>query len=276
MLHGASRGLAASAHPEGLIAVCLVVIGVEAHPAYALVVAANRDEYHARPAAPAAWQDAGWLGGRDLAAGGAWFGVTREARWALVTNVRDPARNDPAAPTRGTLVPAALAAAASPAETLARLVADAARLNGFNLVVGRGADAWWASNREGSLRPLRAGIYGLSNAGLDTPWPKVTRTKAALAAWCAGGEIGLAAVFALLADRERAPDELLPQTGVPRERERLLSSPFIVDGGYGTRCSTILAIGRDRSARFVERTFDRQGNETGNVDVRFAVNDDSR
>lgn len=255
---------------------CLVVIAVDTHPAFALVVAANRDEFHVRPTAPAAWQDAGWLGGRDLAAGGAWFGVKRDARWALVTNVRDPARNDPAAPTRGTLVPAALADRDPPLQTLRRLVAGAGALNGFNLVVGRGAEVGWASNRADSPHVLATGVYGLSNAGLDTPWPKVTRTKASLAAWCATGDRELAAVFALLADRERAPDALLPDTGVPRERERLLSSPFIVDGGYGTRCSTILAIGRDGTARFVERTFDPRGIAVGDVDARFAVSGDSR
>lgn len=276
MLRRATGPGAGAIRSSRIAAVCLVVIAVDAHPALALVVAANRDEFHARPAAPAAWQDGGWLGGRDLAAGGAWFAVTREARWALVTNVRDPAHNDPAAPTRGTLVPAALADKWAPAEALARLVAASGALNGFNLVAGRGADAWWASNRVGSLHPLREGIYGLSNAGLDTPWPKVTRTKAALTAWCAAGKTDLAPVFALLADRERAPDALLPDTGVSRERERLLSSPFIVDGGYGTRCSTILTIGRDGAARFVERTFDARGNAAGDVDVRFAVSGDTR
>jgi len=250
---------------------CLALFALDAHPGFALVVAANRDEFHARPAAPATWRDDGWLGGRDLAAGGGWLGVTRGARWAFVTNVRNPSRNDPSAPSRGSLVPAALADPAPPAETLVRLLGGSAALNGFNLVVGRGAEACWGSNRTEGARALAAGIYGLSNAALDTPWPKVTRTKEAFAAWCARGDDDFAPLFALLADRTRAPDELLPATGVPRDRERLLSAPFIVDERYGTRCSTVLAIGRDGGARFVERAYDPAGAPQGDVEHRFAV-----
>lgn len=250
---------------------CLALFALDAHSRFALVVAANRDEYHARPAAPAAWWDEGWLGGRDLAAGGTWLGVTREARWALITNVRDPARHDPSAPTRGSLVSAALADRAPPAASLARIVGSATAHNGFNLVVGRGADACWGSNRAEAVRELAAGIHGLSNATLDTPWVKVTRTKAALAAWCAHGSDDFDTLFAMLADTARAPDDLLPATGISRERERVLSAPFIVDDGYGTRCSTILTIGRDGHARFIERTFDPRGAAIGEVEQHFDV-----
>ena len=255
---------------------CLALFALDAHPGFALVIVANRDEFHARPTAPAAWRDEGWLGGRDLAAGGAWLGVTRSARWAFVTNVRDPSRNDPSAPSRGTLVPAALADPAPPSESIARLLGGSAGLNGFNLVVGRGAEACWGSNCAGGARALDAGIYGLSNAALDTPWPKLTRTRDAVAAWCARGDEDFAPLFALLGDRTRAPDELLPATGVPRERERLLSAPFIVDDRYGTRCSTVLAIGHDGRARFVERTFDPAGAPQAEVEHRFAVTEGSR
>jgi uncharacterized protein with NRDE domain len=250
---------------------CLALFALDAHPAFALVVAANRDEYHVRPAAPAAWWEEGWLGGRDLAAGGTWLGVTRAARWAFVTNFRDPRRNNPAAPTRGTLVPALLADPAPPAESLARVIDVAADRNGFNLVSGLGAEAHWGSNRAGPPRALPPAIYGLSNAALDTPWPKLTRTKITFAAWCARGDDNFAAVFALLSDRTRAPDELLPSTGIPREREQLLSAPFIVDDSYGTRCSTVFTVDRRGQAHFVERTFDRKGDPIGDVEHRFAI-----
>lgn len=250
---------------------CLALFALDAHTGFALVVAANRDEYHARPAAPAAWWDEGWLGGRDLAAGGAWLGVTREARWALVTNVREPSRHDPNAPTRGSLVPAALADPAPPSASLVRILGSAAAHNGFNLVAGRGAEAYWGSNRADAARALAAGVYGLSNAALDTPWVKVTRAKAALGAWCARGDDAFDPLFAILGDTARAPDDLLPATGISRERERLLSAPFIVDDHYGTRCSTVLAIGRDGHARFVERSFDRHGAPIGEVEHRFDV-----
>ena len=250
---------------------CLALFALDAHPRYALVVAANRDEYHARPASTAAWWDEGWLAGRDLKAGGTWFGVTRSARWAFVTNVREPSRHNPNAPSRGVLVPAVLADASPPAASLGRIVAGATAQNGFNLVAGSVADATWGSNRGAVTQGLPAGIHGLSNAAIDTPWPKVTRTKAALAAWCDAADANVAPLFALLADAHVAPDAELPSTGVTLERERLLSSPFIVSAGYGTRCSTILTVTRDGSAHFIERSFDPGGTTTGDVEHRFAL-----
>jgi len=253
---------------------CLALFALDAHPRYALVVAANRDEYQARPAASATWWDEGWLAGRDLKAGGAWFGVTRAARWAFVTNVREPSRYEPAAPSRGVLVPAILAAADPPAASVGRIVAGAAAQNGFNLVAGSGGEATWGSNRGVVAQRLSAGVHGLSNAAIDTPWPKVTRTKAALKAWCEAGDDDVAALFALLADRHVAPDAELPATGVTLERERLLSSPFIVSADYGTRCSTILTVSREGVAHFIERAFGPQGTAIGEVEYRFDVDYD--
>ena len=250
---------------------CLALFALDAHPRFALVIAANRDEYHARGAAPAAWWDEGWLAGRDLVAGGAWLAVDRAARWALVTSVRDGSRNDPGAPSRGALVPAVLANDAPPSASVARTIGAASAHNGFNLVAGIGADAHWGSNRGGTARALGSGIHGLSNAALDTPWPKVARTKAVLAAWCARADPDFAPLFAMLGDTHRAPDDELPATGVPLERERTLSAPFIVGDDYGTRCATVLAIGRDGGVHFVERTFDRHGAVDVEVEDRFAI-----
>ena len=250
---------------------CLALFALDAHPRYALVVAANRDEYHARPAAAAAWWDEGWLAGRDLRAGGTWFGVTRAGRWAFVTNVREPARYDPDAPSRGSLVPAVLADAQTPTASLERIVAGATAQNGFNLVAGDGARGAWGSNRAIASQMLPAGVHGVSNAALDTPWPKVTRTKAAMAEWCSTAESDIALLFAMLADTRVAPDAELPATGVTPERERLLSAPFIVSADYGTRCSTVLTVARDGAARFVERSFGPSGKALRDVEHRFAI-----
>ena len=252
---------------------CLVVVALAAHPRYAMVIAANRDEYHARAALPAHWGDrppyAGMLAGRDLAAGGTWMGVRGDGRWALVTNVREGRGGDMAAPSRGELVPDVLNA--PPASALAALGRTAASYNGFNLLVGDVESATWVSNRAAGAQSLAQGIHGLSNARLDTPWPKLTRTRDAVDAWAARGDDDLAPLFAALADRTRARDADLPATGIPREWERLLSSPFIVSDGYGTRCSTVLAVSRDGSARFVERSFDARGEPTDEVAFDFAV-----
>lgn len=250
---------------------CLAVIALGVHPRYPVVVAANRDEFHARPTARASWWDEGWLAGRDLEAGGTWLGVTRAGRIALLTNVRDPARHNPNAPSRGTLVTRVLADPATPAEALTAAIADASEHNGFNLVVADGAHAHWGWNRGGAPRALESGIHGLSNASLDAPWPKVLRTKAAIAAWCESGDDDPSALVAVLADRTLAPDEALPSTGVTLEWERLLSAPFIVSERYGTRSSTIVTLDRDGHTRFVERSFDATGEPTGDVVETFEL-----
>jgi uncharacterized protein with NRDE domain len=250
---------------------CLAVVALDAHPRYPLVVAANRDEFHARPTAAASWWDEGWLAGRDLEAGGTWLGVTRNGRLALLTNVRDPARHDPSAPSRGALVTRLLADASAPAEALAAAIADAAAHNGFNLLVAQRDEAHWGSNRGGAPKALEPGVHGLSNALLDTPWPKVVRTKEALARWCARAANDAEPLLEALADRAIPPDDALPATGVTLEWERLLSAPFIVSERYGTRSSTVVTLGRDGLVSFVERSFDPAGAFAGEVRETFAL-----
>lgn len=249
---------------------CLVAVALDAHPRYALAIAANRDEYHAREARPAHWWDEGWLAGRDLSAGGTWFGVRRDGRWALVTNVREPGRKDATAASRGGLVTGALSAP-SLDDYVSRLGVAGRRYNGYNLLAGSPGGARWTSNREDAAHAIGPGVSALSNAALGTPWPKVRRLSAALADWTGRGDDRIDDLFDALADRARAPDEALPSTGVTIEWERMLSAPFIVSDRYGTRCSTVLVVGRDGEARFVERSFDEAGRLVGVVDERFGI-----
>lgn len=252
---------------------CLAVIAVDVHPRFSVVVAANRDEFHARAAAPAHWwRDTGGvelLAGRDLRLGGTWLGVTPHGRWAFVTNVREPGRHDPRAPSRGALVPAVLHDAHDVVDAVARAVLRSRAHNGFNLVAGEGTRAAFGSNRMPGTRSIGAGIHGVSNAGLDTPWPKLVRAKSGLAAWIDGGTDATDSLFDVLADRAFASDDELPATGLSRERERLLSSPFIVSADYGTRCSTVLTVAHDGGVGFVERSFDAAGNASGEIRFSF-------
>lgn len=252
---------------------CLAVIALGVHPRYAVVVAANRDEFHARPAEPAHWWNgapsAPLLAGRDLEQGGTWLGVTPAGRWAFVTNVREPGRHDPHAPSRGSLVPAFLRDGREPSRTLESIVAGAAAFNGFNLVGGDAVRAAFGSNRSPRVQALAAGIYGVSNAALDTPWPKLVRAKAGMSAWAGTSDADPGALWPVLADRTPARDDELPDTGVGRDRERLLSSPFIRSERYGTRCSTIVTISHDGEVRLAERSFDAAGVTTGDVEHRF-------
>ena len=251
---------------------CLIALALDQHVRFPLVIAANRDEFFARPASPLAWWQASpdsapLLGGRDLHAGGAWLALTMAGRIAMLTNVRALGRSVASAPSRGAIVPDWLATGAS-AEHYWRATASRGH-NPFNLLAGDFAQQqwWWADDQASAPRSLDAGIYGLSNAALDTPWPKVRRLKLALGeALETASSIDLLqdSLFAALADRTQASDINLPDTGVGLTRERALSPAFIHtdDGQYGTRCSTLLIVERHAGtlvARVVERQFDAQG-----------------
>lgn len=250
---------------------CLALVALDSHPRLRLVIAANRDEFHARAAEPAHWWPEGILAGVDKVARGTWFGVTAAGRWALVTNFREGVPRDPAAPSRGELVTRAVSEDAPPLACAAAIALDGARYHGFNVLLGEVARGAYASNRASGAIALGAGIHGLSNHLLETPWPKVVRSKARLATWLASGDGAIEPLFELLADRVQAEPAALPSTGVAPDWERLLSSPFIVDSRYGTRCSTVLTIAADGGARFVERSFDPGGRTTGEAAFEFRV-----
>ena len=250
---------------------CLALVALNAHPRFELVIAANRDEFHARATRAAYWWPEGVLAGRDEIGGGTWLGLTRRGRWSLITNFREGIPRDPNAPSRGELVIRALQDDAAPLACAAAIAREGARYHGFNLLLGERAVAAYTSNRASGAVALSSGLHGLSNHLLDTPWPKLVRSKERLAAWLALGIDAIDPLFELLADRAQADDTALPATGVSRQWERLLSSAFIVNPEYGTRCSTVLTIARDGAARFIEKSFDAAGAMTGEVvqDVQF-------
>jgi len=238
--------------------VCLVLVAWHGHPEYPLVVAANRDEFHGRPAARADFwpEHPQVLAGRDLEAGGTWMGITRQGRFAALTNFRDPARHKPHAPSRGRLVADFLTGVQSIDGYLDGL--DAEAYNGFNLLLGDGDKLVAFSNVAGGRHELAPGIHGLSNALLDTPWPKVGAGKTALerALGRLPDEHGL---WNLLRDDRTHPDPALPATGVPLEWERLLSAAFIRGRDYGTRSSTILTSSTGGVVTFDEQAWLPEG-----------------
>ncbi|MGH8231584.1 MAG: NRDE family protein, partial [Steroidobacteraceae bacterium] len=206
---------------------CLILLAWRAHPDYPLVLAANRDEFHARAATPACWwRQPQILAGRDLQGGGTWLGVARSGRFAALTNYRDPMLPQLAAPSRGELVPATLTSGASVERTLARLAKSGGRYNPFNLIFSDGEQLAVYESVPGAGRVLGPGVYALSNHLLDTPWPKVRAAKSALAAALTRLPDD-AALLELLRDERQADDGQLPRTGVSLEWERLLSSAFI-------------------------------------------------
>jgi uncharacterized protein with NRDE domain len=245
---------------------CLIGLALDADPRFPLVVAANRDEYFERPTSALDWWRASptgpWLlGGRDLMAGGTWLALSDSGRIGMLTNVRDPARHRSDAASRGALVTAWLEAQ----ESVTQLH------NPYNLIGGdlEGGPWWVRSDRDSAPRPIAPGVHALSNAALNTPWPKARRLQSAMAhALNAAGDAASLeqALWTLLDDRTPPTDDELPDTGVGRDLERMLSPVFIStpDGRYGTRSSTLIVSQRiDGDARWrvsvVERTHDRGG-----------------
>lgn len=249
---------------------CIAYLAIDCHPDWPLFLAANRDEYHQRPALPAAhWLDnPDILGGRDVQEGGTWLGISRSGRFALVTNYREPGATDAGTGeylSRGRLTSAFLAGSQSAMHYLADIAGQAQRYRGFNLIVGDGDTVAYLGNRGDAVVPRRlpAGRYTLSNRLLDTPWPKTERLRQGLADFPGPApQHHLAQAFACLGDRRQAADADLPDTGLPLDRERLLSSVFIQDPHYGTRCSSVVAMHADGRMLFSEQQFDPQGAPT--------------
>ncbi|MGH8447006.1 MAG: NRDE family protein [Solimonas sp.] len=245
---------------------CLIALALDAHPRYSLVLAANRDEFHGRPTAPASWWDDApqIFGGRDLQQHGSWLATARDGRWAAVTNVRRMELPDPTAPSRGALIANYLRGEAGAQAYGESLAGSAARYAGFNLLLGDHRGVWYLSNHGGNhgdgpsgfvMQALTPGVHAVSNASLDTPWPKLVTLKSRLTPWCADGETDTGTLFAALADQGLAADGELPDTGVGLERERFLSAAFVRSTIYGTRCSTVLTVDGGGHAGFHEKRY---------------------
>ena len=249
---------------------CVLAFAWRSHPDWPLVLAGNRDELHARPAAPlAAWEDApGVLGGRDLEGGGTWLGVSEAGRLAVVTNLRGFGPPRPEAPSRGRLARDVLTGRGPYARFGAR---DLDAFNPMNLiVVGEGEARFCANRPSSSIRTLAPGIYGLSNGDLDEPWPKTSRLKAAMGGWLGGSDHDPETLLDALGDETRPPDAELPSTGLDLERERLVSPIFIRSGTYGTRCSTVVRVDRQGRGEILERRFGPDGRPLGETALKFS------
>lgn len=247
---------------------CLIAVAWRVREDLPLVVAANRDEWRDRPAEPAHWWEdhPDLLAGRDLQAGGTWMGVTRDGRFAAVTNFRDPSDRRTTARSRGGLVTEYLLGDVNPASYLADLMHRSGEYNGFNLIVGDAESLWYYGSREGLARPVEAGVHGLSNHLLDEPWPKVVRARLAMEEAIEEAD-PVPRLFDALSDGQGAPDAALPSTGVGLAWERRLASPLITGNDYGTRASTVVTMSAKRSLYFEERTRGPDGAVTNVVKI---------
>ena len=274
-LKASAGSRSAGAHP-GRVLMCTVFLVYRVLPDWPLVLLANRDEYFNRPSqAMAFWpENPKILAGKDLQAGGSWLGLNRSGRVAALTNFRTPGRTLANAPTRGHLVPQILEDSVSLRDFITFLQNDGERYNGFNLLFGNIREMYYFTNQVGSVEPIGPGIYGLSNHGLNTPWPKVELGKKALAeltptdrAWSEEH------LLQILKNRDRPPDHLLPDTQLGLYWERRLSSIFIPGPEYGTRNSTIIKTHVQGFARVSEFRWNEAGEPIGQNFYRVPLSD---
>lgn len=251
---------------------CLITFAWDMHPKYKLILAANRDEfYHRATAATNFWEDhPDVLGGRDLQAGGTWMAISRNGRFAAVTNYRDPFNIRDNVNSRGEIPTQFLTEETPPKNHLQGLHEHSANYNGFNVLLTDLHDICHYSNYERKINTLEPGIYGLSNALLDTPWPKVNRARQKLQA-AIGNSFTHQELLEMMEDNTIAPDEQLPRTGVSKDLESQLSAMCIRMENYGTCCSTVITVDRDGMVNFTEKTFavgDRQ-KQTANFSFKI-------
>lgn len=248
---------------------CLIIFAWNPHSDYPLVVAANRDEFHARPTAAAAFwpEQPGLLAGRDLLQGGTWMGFTREGRFAAITNYRDPARTVPGRRSRGELPLGYLAGTAHPRAYLREIARRGDDYAGFNLLLGCDEGLWCYGNSGPGARPgkLRPGIHGLSNARLDTPWPKVALGKQRLRQLLGSSELCHERLQQVVADTRLATPAQLHPLGLDQAMDQQLSAQFIRAGAYGTRSTTTIWVARPAATQdranvsWQELSFDEKG-----------------
>jgi uncharacterized protein with NRDE domain len=240
---------------------CLLAFSYKQHPNYEFIFATNRDEFYDRPTRPAQFwdDDPSVLAGKDLKAGGTWLGITKDGKFSALTNYRDPSIQKEDPPSRGHLVLDYLRGGKAIDQYLQDVDKKANLYNGFNLLGGElfGTDSklMYYSNQQQEIRALEAGLYGLSNKLLDTPWPKVKRAKRELASMIRSESVTEEKLFELLQDDRKAPDEELPDTGIPHELEKAVSPIFIKTDKYGTRNSTVILVDKYGKVTFEERRY---------------------
>ncbi|MHA6491984.1 NRDE family protein [Pseudomonas borbori] len=237
---------------------CLIVFAWRPSHSLPLVLAANRDEFYARPSLPLAeWPEApGVYAGRDLEAGGTWLGIGPDGRFAALTNIRNP-RQPPRGRSRGELPLQFLRGPLGPQAFLQDAAKRAGDYSEFNLLIGDHHQLWFLNSDARVPLQLQEGVYGLSNAELDTPWPKVEKAKAMLHECLISPNTS--ALLDLLHDGQQAKDAALPDTGVGLNTERLLSSIFIATRSYGTRASSVLISHSDGRRQLTERSYGPDG-----------------
>ncbi|MCB1178187.1 MAG: NRDE family protein [Leptospiraceae bacterium] len=252
---------------------CILFLAIKQDPDFPLIILANRDEFHSRPTGKAQFwkENSNVLGGIDEKDGGTWLGITKLGRISALTNYRNIPLHKDGRISRGFLVKDFLFSEENPKNYLEGIISKRENYNPFNLLVGNPNELYVYNNVSNELRKLENGFHGLSNAFLNSPWPKLCNGVENLKKQIITGNIDKDEFFRIMKDETKAPDNLLPDTGVGLEKERFLSSIFIKDEIYGTRTTAVILLDKENKIYFEERTYNGQGIETGRVDYNFKI-----
>ncbi|MGB0205982.1 MAG: NRDE family protein [Neptuniibacter sp.] len=242
---------------------CLITFAYKSHPEYSLILLANRDEFYARPSkAMHFWQDhPNVLAGKDLEQGGTWLGINQQGKFTAVTNYRDGLASKENALSRGALTRDFLTSDQDPTGYLKQLLPKQDKFGDYNLLIGDQSGIYYQSNREGPIRALNPGIYGLSNALLDSPWPKLIKVRSELTNVLGDIQFSPRSLLKIMSNRTQAETSELPDTHIPLEWEQLLSSSFIQSENYGTRATTLLLQKPNGETTIIEKSFGPDGFE---------------
>jgi len=245
---------------------CLIVFSYKNHSKYPFIFAGNRDEFYSRPTRTAHFWDTKpqILAGKDLKAGGTWLGISKTGEFAALTNYRDLNHPRNREKSRGELIPYILTTSEPEKQAVKNIISNGDQYDGFNMIAGNTDKLFYLSNIRESYEPIKPGVYGLSNAFLDTPWPKTEQSKKDFSNAILGNNPDEEAIFRFLKNPKTYPSDQLPNTGLTPEMEKAISPVFIETDKYGTRCSTLLMIDNNGQVTFIERTFpvDEQNSET--------------
>ena len=252
---------------------CLLTFAWKTHPEYKLIFASNRDEFYKRNTAPAQyWDNApNVLAGKDLEAGGTWMGIHRNGRFTALTNYRDIENIKSQAPSRGMLTLDYLQGTNAPQTYLEGIFSNIDAYNGFNLLTGTPEELYYLSNYEHKIRKLEPGIYGLSNALLDSDWFKVNRLKTKFTDIIEQADFSTQTLLDTLQDTTKPQDNQVQQTGLPMDRERMLSSVFIESPNYGTCSSAIILMDYNNQVSFVERVYNTSNGSVKEQNFSFEI-----
>lgn len=252
---------------------CFVVFSFKEHSKYKLIFCANRDEFYNRKTEKVRYwgNDENILAGKDLEGGGTWLGITKTGRFAALTNFREGGRKNPEKTSRGLIVREYLESDGSPLKYVKYLEEKKEDFEGFNLLFGNKDELYYFSNRSNGLLPVTGGMYGLSNATLETPWPKIRRGKKLFSDILSESNITPEKLFDLLRDDKKPDTKELPDTGVPKEFEKELSPIFVNMPGYGTRSSNVIFIDYNDNVEFYEKIFDSSGDEVNHSYYYFQI-----